>query len=138
MRKINFAQIFFLTGVITMSRDVEYIQNVTAFAFLDQRGEFSMQGGFPTNPDEVVIRQVTYDSADAAKVLYLIHSNINNSIIGCIGNTNGFASNPGTRIQTKNPLPNVLTFKIMLGLVPAGVAVEFDQITICMDFIKYK
>jgi len=124
-----------------MSRDVNYIQNVTAFAILDDKGEFSIQGGFPTNPDEVVIRQITYDSADAEKVLYLIHSNINNGVIGCVGNTNGFASNPGTRIQTRNPLSNVLTFKMLLGTVPpvpAGAAVELDQITICMDFIKWK
>ena len=124
-----------------MSRDVEYIANVTAFAIFNDQGEFSIQGGFPTNPDEVVIRQVTYDSADPDKVLYLIQSNINNGIIGCIGNTNGFASNPGTRIQTRNPLSNVLTFKMMLGTsppMPAGAAVEFDQISICMDFIKYK
>jgi len=124
-----------------MSRDIDYIVNVTAFAILDVQGEFSIQGGFPTNPDEVVIRQVTYDSDDATKVLYLIHSNINNGIIGCIGNTNGFASNPGTRIQTRNPLSNVLTFKMMLGTtpsVPANSAVDLDQITICMDFIKYK
>lgn len=124
-----------------MSRDIEYIQNVTAFATLDSTGGFSIQGGFPTNPDEVVIRQVTYDSAVADKVLYLIQSNINNGIIGCISNTNGFASNPGTRIQTRNPLSNVLTFTLMLGnkpVIPAGSAVELDQITICMDFIKYR
>ena len=121
-----------------MSREIDYIANVTAFTMLGPTGEFSIQGGFPLNPDEIVIRQITYDSADPQKVLYMISSNLTNGVIGCIGNTNGFVSNPGTRIQTRNPIPNVLTFTVLLGSAPAGAAVELDQISIAMDFIRYK
>jgi len=123
-----------------MSRDIEYMANVTAFAELTQDGKFSIQGGFPTNPDEVMIRQITYESDDAAKLLYLVHSNIGNQYIGCIANTSGFVTNPHTRIQTRNPLPNVLTFKLFLVSTPAMDAspTPGDVITIHMDFIKYK
>ena len=124
-----------------MSRDIEYIQNVIAYATIDDTGKFSIQGGFPTNPDEVVIRQITYDSDDAQKVLYLIHSNLSNGIIACVGNINGFVSNPGTRIQTRNPVSNVLTFELFLAnkpLIPIADGAELDQICISMDFIKWK
>ena len=67
-----------------MSREIDYIANVTAFADLSASGEFSIQGGFPISPDEIVIRQLTYESDDAAKLLYLVHSNISNQYIGCI------------------------------------------------------
>ena len=123
-----------------MSREIDYITNVTAFAELTSDGDFSIQGGFPTNPDEVVIRQITYHGDDAAKMLYLLHSNIGNQFIGCVSNTSGFVTNPVTRIQTRNPLPNVLTFKLFLATSPVLNAspTPGDQICICMDFIKYK
>ena len=123
-----------------MSRDMEYIQNVTAFATLNSTDEFSIQGGFPTNPDEVVIRQITYGHTAGNNEMILIHSNLNNGIIGVIGGINGFMSNPGTRIQTRNPITNVLTFKLMSAVTPPtpiGAAVDLDQICISMDFIKY-
>ena len=64
-----------------MSRDIEYIQNVIAYATLDKTDQFSIQGGFPTNPDEVVIRQITYGHSVAAGEMILIHSNLTNGII---------------------------------------------------------
>jgi hypothetical protein len=124
-----------------MSRDIEYIANVQAYVTLNGTDEFSIQGGFPTNPDEVVIRQITYGHSAGASEMLLIHSNINHGLIGAIGGINGFMSNPGTRIQTRNPLSNVLTFKLMSATfppMPAGAAVDLDQICISMDFIKYK
>ena len=124
-----------------MSRDIEYIQNVTAVATLNQTDEFSIQGGFPTNPDEVVIRQITYGHSVPNGEMILIHSNLSNGIIGAIGGINGFTSNPGTRILTRNPITNVLTFRLMTAVTPptpAGAAVDLDQICISMDFIKYK
>ena len=123
-----------------MSRDIEYIQNVMAFAELTSEGEFSIQGGFPTNPDEIVIRQITYESDDAVKLLYLVYSNINNQYIGCICNMPGFVTNPGTRIQIRNPIPNVLTFKLFDTTNPVLNAspTPGDLISIHMDFIRYK
>ena len=124
-----------------MSRDIDYIVNVQAYATLVGTDEFTLQGGFPTNPDEVVIRQITYGHSVPNGEMILIHSNLNNGIIGAIGGINGFTSNPGTRILTRNPITNVLTFKLMTTFnppMPAGAAVDLDQICISMDFIKYK
>ena len=124
-----------------MSRDIDYIVNVQAFATLGGTDEFTLQGGFPTNPDEVVIRQITYGHSVPNGEMILIYSNLSNGIIGAIGGINGFTSNPGTRILTRNPITNVLTFKLMTAVTPptpAGAAVDLDQICISMDFIKYK
>jgi len=123
-----------------MSRDIEYIVNVQAYATLGGTDEFTLRGGFPTNPDEVVIRQITYGHTAGANELLLIHSNLSNGIIGAIGGVNGFTSNPGTRIQTRNLITNVLTFRLMSATTPptpTGAAVDLDQICISMDFIKY-
>ena len=122
---------------------IDYIQNVTAFATFGQGAtKFSIQGGFPTNPDEVVIRQITYGHTAGAGEMLLIHSNLTNGIIACIGGINGFTSNPGTRIQTRNPISNVLTFTIMDATTPSTpvdpAVVDLDQICIAMDFIRYK
>ena len=123
-----------------MSRDVEYIQNFTAFGIFDKTGEFSIQGGFPINPDEVVIRSVAYSPGlGAAYSMLLVQSNL--SPLLCVVGSGEFCSNPGTRIQTRNPLPNILTFKMMkptTPIVPALDDVEMHEICISMDFIKYK
>ena len=124
-----------------MSREIDYIQNVVAYATLSNTDEFSIQGGFPTNPDEVVIRQITYGHSVQYGEMILTQSNLTNGVIGVIGGINGFTSNPGTRIQTRNPVSNILTFKFMSATTPptpAGAAVDLDQICISMDFIKYK
>ena len=124
-----------------MSRDIEYIQNVIAYVTLNNTDQFSIQGGFPTNPDELVIRQITYGHSVQHGEMILIHSNLTNGVIGVIGGINGFTSNPGTRIQTRNPVSNILTFTLMSATTPAtpaGAAVDMDQICISMDFIKYK
>jgi len=123
-----------------MSRDIDYIQNVTAFGIFDAKGEFSIQGGFPTNPDEVVIRSITYSPGVGSPYsMLLVQSNLA-PVIGVVG-SGAFNSNPGTRIQTRNPLPNVLTFKMMKPTtppVPAAADTKFHEICIAMDFIKYK
>ena len=59
------------------------IINVNAYAVLDATGTFSVINGFPINPDEVVIRSITYNPSAGAKVLLLIQSNI--GIPGIIG-----------------------------------------------------
>jgi len=125
-----------------MSRDVEYIQNFTAFAILDSTGEFSVQGGFPTNPDEVVIRQITYTYGFGTGCgMVLIHSNLSNQIIASAIGSDQFSSNPGTRIQTRNPIPSMLTFRVEFPTIPPLPAVndvDKHEIMIHMDFIKWK
>ena len=73
-RGVNFESNIFYFFEHTMSREIDYIQNVTAYATLDKTDEFSIQGGFPTNPDEVVIRQITYGHSAGAGEMLLIHS----------------------------------------------------------------
>ena len=125
-----------------MSRDIEYVQNLTAYAIMDNTGEFSIQGGFPTNPDEVVIRSVTYSyGAGSAKGLVLIHSNLANQVIANAIGSAQFSSCPSTRIHIRNPISNVLTFKVMAPftpMIPALADVELHEICISMDFIKYR
>jgi len=124
-----------------MSRDVEYIQNFTAFGIFDDTGEFSIQGGFPTNPDEVVIRSISYSQGQGIGYsMMLVQSNL--SPLLCVVGSGQFCSNPGTRIQTRNPLPNILTLKMMKPTTPPEPTdagdVELHEICISMDFIKYK
>ena len=124
-----------------MSRDIESIINVTAYATIDATGQFSLLSGFPLRPDEVIIRQVTYNSIAVTKTLLLIQSSIGNQFIGSVANISGFASDPGTRIKVVNPLPNSLTFSLYVpGIIPTpvGAAALGDQISISMDFISYK
>lgn len=125
-----------------MSRDIEYIANVTAFGIFDAEGQFSIQGGFPTNPDEVVIRSVTYSPGlGTPHTMGLVHSNLTHQIIACVLTSGQFTSSPGTRIQTRNPIPNVLTFTMMAPSTPPTPAksdVDMHEICINMDFIKWK
>ena len=39
---------------------MSFITNVTTTAIIDATGAWTIQGGFPTVVDEVVIRQITY------------------------------------------------------------------------------
>ena len=124
-----------------MSRDIESIINVTAFATIDATGQFSVLSGFPLRPDEVVVRQVTYNSVAATKSILLIQSNIGNQFIGSVVNISGFATALGTRIKVVNPLPNSLIFGLYVPSIipiPVGAATLGDQISISMDFISYK
>jgi hypothetical protein len=118
----------------------EIINNVTVHALVDKFGKWRYQGNVPP-ADEVVIRQITYATQDDTVALYLIHSNINNDVIGSTLKDVGFVSNPGTRIQLRNPLPNYLEFQLLAPSYPTGTPVapdvEDDMITISMDFIKY-
>ena len=118
------------------------IINVNAYAVLDATGTFSVINGFPINPDEVVIRSITYNSSSATKSLLLIQSNIGiPGILGSVVNNPGFLTDPGTRIKIYNPLPSVLQFGLYvaaLAPIPVGAATLGDQICISMDFITYK
>jgi hypothetical protein len=118
----------------------EIINNVTVHAVVDKQGKWRYQGNVPP-ADEVIIRQITYGSPSDTISVYLIHSNINNGIIGSAIKNYGFVSNPGTRIQLRNPLPNYLEFQLLAPTYPTGSPVApdvaDDMVTISMDFIKY-
>ena len=118
---------------------MSFITNVTAAAIINATGAWTIQGGFPTVVDEVVIRQITYASPGVSIELYLVHSNIGQQIIGTVANTPGFNTTPGTRIILRNPLPNVLSFQLMHPDSPPipVITASGDAISISMDFIRY-
>ena len=115
------------------------IINVSAYAILDATGTFSVINGFPINPDEVIIRSITYNPSAGAKVLLLIQSNIGiPGIIGsCVTNV-AFLTDPGTRIKMFNPLPSILQFSLVTAALAPYISGAGDQICISMDFITYK
>ena len=125
---------------MSLNREIESIVNVTAYALLDGTGAWTQNVSLPA--DECVVRQISY-ATGAAKGLYLIFSNIKNDFIGSITtNATGSVSNPGTRIQLRNPLPNALTFQLMhpitIGSLTPATDTSGDFISINMDFIKYR
>lgn len=123
-----------------MCRDIEYITQVNAWGILTADGTLSIQGGFPMDPDEVVIRQILYSSENANKGIYLVRTNINNQIIGSVSNILGFVTNPETRIRLRSPLTNIITFEVLAPMNPPvpGLVDADDLISIHMDFIKYR
>ena len=122
-----------------MNREIEYIQNVTAYCTLDATGAWTHSGGLPSTPDECVIRQITYSSADAAKGVYLIQTSLSNIIVGAVSNIPGFTSCPQTRIQLHSPVQPI-RFQLLVPLNPPVPATDCtgDFIAISMDFIKYR
>lgn len=112
------------------------ITNVLTYAVLTATGEWTMQGSFMPCPDEIVVRQITFSSAAPTNSLLVVQSNL--GMLGSVVTTN-FASNPGTRIQMRNPIAGPLTFKLFVptqtSLTPATINVG-DSISIAMDFIK--
>ena len=122
----------------------KYITNICTFTTINNAvnntGSFSLSGGYPIQPNEIIVRQITYNSTGANKnlSLMLISSNLSPSqIIGSVCNISGFTSNPGTMITPVAPLPQIITFQLMLGATPFSPD-SGDVISIQMDFITYK
>ncbi len=128
-----------------MTAQRKYVTNVSTCTVLSGTtlGAWTLNGGYPLQPDEIVIRQITYNGSGASKdtELMLISSNIvSNSILGSVCNSPGFTSNPGTVITPTSPLPPIITFQLLYpttGPSPATPDVG-DLISIHMDFINYR
>ena len=114
------------------------ITNVFVWAqFSDASGKFVYNGVVPT-ADEVIVRQITFSSDDVNGGFYVIHSNLNNGVIGICTNTDGFVSNPQTRIPLRNH-PTHLEFQLLAPTAnqpqaPGGRATDF--IGLSLDFIQ--
>jgi len=125
---------------------IEYNTNVTSYAILDSTGKWTLQGGFPQFPDEIIIRQITFAAAVASSDVCLISSNVNAGpqIIGSLVTATNYTSCPQTIITVRSPLPNQLQFQLMtpthppVPLDPAQYDPTDSMIAITMDFIKYK
>ena len=119
---------------------IQCVTNVMSYAILSASGTWTLQGGFPTHVDEIIIRQLAYNSADAVKNIYLIGSSINNQMLGAVANLGGFSACPGTVIRLTSPLPNVITFQLYFPGAPAfpAAVTAGDMVSISMDFISYK
>ena len=116
---------------------IQCVTNVTTYATLPVEGTWSLQGGFPTDVDEILIRQITYTSTDLGRLTYLIRSDISHQIVGTVFNSETFVSCPGTIIRPRGPLQNNINFWVE-QFIPTGIVTVGDQISISMDFIKYK
>ncbi len=107
-------------------------------------GEFSLTlTGIPSVVNEVVVKSITWNGKPTDTFLYLLWSNINNGIIGSFSGACITTQTPGTRIKIHNPLPNVLTFRLMHPRKTDNVPPTFDDevmgdIAICLDLITYK
>ena len=127
-----------------MSTMKKYCTNVCAFTTINNAvnntGSFTLSGGYPIQPNEIIVRQITYNSTGTNKnlSLMLISSNMNpNQIIGSVCNISGFTSNPSITITPVAPLPQIITFQLMLESAPFSPDTG-DAISIQMDFITYK
>ena len=134
--------------------DIEYIKNVVSsvhlVAAVDPNPDVmpvwsTTLTGLPnSNPDECVIRSITFNNAAAVDdMVYLIWSNIANDFIGSFPGGAISTTTPNTRIRLNSPLPNQLQFRLYVpepaGELPVVVDVEvIGDIVINMDFIKYK
>ena len=120
-------------------RDIDSIVNVSAYAVLETNGEWTYGGSYMTCPDEIVVRQVTYMSVAPKNELWVIKSNL--GLLGSVVPTAGFQSNPGTRIQVREPLSGPLTFKLFVptlnSLTPA-ITTALDMVSVELDFIRYR
>ena len=119
---------------------IQSVTNVMSYAILPATGTWTLQGGFPQQVDEIIIRQLSYNSADAVKSIYLIGSSINNQMLGAVANLGGFSACPGTVIRLNSPLSNVITFQLYFPGTPAfpAAVTPGDMVSISMDFISYK
>lgn len=122
-----------------MNKEIESIVNVTVYRILDATGGWTHSGGLPDFADEVVIRQISYDSS-TDKGIYIIQSSLNNGFIGVANSIAGFASSPNTRIQLRTPIPNYISFQLLAPFSPPQPITNCvdDMIAINMDFIKYR
>ena len=129
----------FFPQLYIMNKEIDSIFNLTTTVILDETGSWTINGGFPTTPDEIVIRQLTYIGMNPNPAMYSIHSDINHSVIGTVANSSVFIANPQTRIHLKSPLQSQLTFRLLQGTTPVVIDLaNDDMISISMDFIKYR
>ena len=128
-----------------MNREIEFITNINAFAVLSANGCWSLNSGFPSLADEIVIRQISYSSTNDVSgqgVLLIVSPQL--GVIGSITNHISFTASPGTRIQLRHPI-SMLEFRLHVPTNPtptpvtsANYDVDLDMVCISMDFIKYR
>lgn len=119
-----------------MNREIEYIMSVTTSAVLDATGAWIHSGGLPQNPDEVVIRQITFSGIGSNYEAYLLDSSL--GVLGSVACTLGFVVCPQTRIQLRNPLSQSITFQLRQVDLTNAPLWDGDHITVVLDFIKYR
>jgi hypothetical protein len=121
-----------------MNREIEYITNVTASTVLDETGVWRYNGHLP-DADEIVIRQITYNSTNAFNPIWNIWANLGSTtqIVGTVCASIGFTSCPGTRIHLRTP-PSQCEFQLRstMGLTTTGANLDF--VAINFDLIKYR
>lgn len=125
--------------------NIYYIKNVTAIAtFSDSPGTFSHTlVGMPSlNPDEVIIRAITWSGALNDRKLYLVWCSLNNGYIGSFSGEN-VSSNPlNITIHLNSMVSNMIEFKLYSPVPGGGVNlidnIVTGDIAIHMDFIKYR
>jgi hypothetical protein len=124
---------------------IQYIKNVTAIAsFSDAPGTFSHTvNNMPTpNPDEIIIRAITWSGAVNDRLLYLVWCNLNNGYIGSFSGENVGGNQLNITIHVNSMVPNVIDFKLYSPLPGGGVDLVDNIVTgdiaIHMDFIKYR
>ena len=135
--------------------DIEYIHNVTSATTVllsIPSWSTSIQGMPNQNPDECVIRSITFNNMvdDEDKFVYMIWSNLTNGFIGSVLGGTVTSVTPGTRIRLNGAVPNELSFKLFVPAErpsnpsqpqPLPVVVDYEvtcAISINMDSIKYK
>ena len=125
--------------------EIQYIKNVTACAaIIAAVPEWEQQiTGMPdSNPDECVVRSISFNGSVADTNAYLIWCNLQNDFIGSFCGGNITTSSPQTTLRLNNPVPNTLRFKLywpsVPGSLPAAAPAMTGDLIIHLDFIKYK
>lgn len=125
--------------------EIQYIKNVTAqAAILNVIPEWDHHiTGMPDlNPDECVVRSISFNGSIVDTNAYLVWSNLQNDFIGsfCGGSINSIS--PQITLRLNNPVPNSLHFKLYTpsapGLPPYPAPAMIGDLIIHLDFIKYK
>ena len=122
--------------------DIQYIHNFTGHHLFFGDSEFTIPSGtLPSaNPDEAIVRAITFrgDSADPNQ--YLIWCNLKNDYIASFCGGIMSTHTPQSRIWLNSPVPNQLEFKLYAydefgNLVVTATTGGF---AIHLDFIKYR
>ena len=127
--------------------DIQYIKNVTSGVLLAAaipNWQTTLTGMPSQNPDECVIRSITFNNAGVEDTLtYFIWSSLTNGFIGSFPGGAISSNNPGTRIRLNAPVPNVIQFRLYIANSPGEAPYPVDTVmagslAINMDFIKYR
>jgi hypothetical protein len=134
--------------------DIDYIINFTSAVEIAAGGIPRWHTPLPAmpdyQPDECIIRSVSFNGSVAETDAYLVWSSIKNDFITsfCGGSIASFC--PQTRIKLNSTLPNVITFTLYApsipvsgdltvpAIIPVPELTNGGQLIIQMDFIKYK